>query len=99
MASTIHIWLWANYEQQHLLHLETVKLVNQDCIGGAMGHLVHSIVLAKLVFSSCSFHHVKRTYNRAAHELAQFAKCNQVSNVWMGVTPPCLSYLVQFGPG
>ena len=35
--------------------------VNQDCNGGAMGHLVHCIMSAKLVFSCCSFHHVKRT--------------------------------------
>ena len=76
-----------------------ISSVTQDCNGGAMGHLVHSIVSAKSVFSSYSFHHVKRTYNRAAHELAQFAKCNQVSNVWMGVTLPCLSHLFQFGLG
>ena len=68
-----------------------ISSVNQACSGGAMGHLVHFIVYAKSAFSCCSFHHVKRTYNMAAHELAQFAKCNNVSNVWMGVTPPCLS--------
>ena len=76
-----------------------ISSVNQDCSGGAMGHLVHYIMSAKSVFSCYPFHHVKRTYNRAAHELAQFAKCNNVSNVWMGVTPPCLSYLVHFGLG
>ena len=76
-----------------------ISSVTHDCNGGVMGHLVHSIVSAKSVFSRCSFHHVKRIYNRAAYELAQFAKCNRVSNVWKGVTLPCLSHLFQFGLG
>ena len=47
-----------------------ISFVTQDCNGGAMGHLVHSIVSVKSMFSSCSFHHVKRIYNKVAHELA-----------------------------
>ena len=62
-----------------------------------MGHLVQSIQSVKFVFSCCSFYHVKRDYNKAAHELAQFAKCNQASNLWKGVIPPCLVHFFQFG--
>ena len=58
-----------------------------------MGHLVHSIQSMKSVFSCCSFSHMKRDYNRVAHELAQFAKCNQASNLWKGVIPPFLAHL------
>ena len=71
--------------------------VSQAYYGGIMGHLVHSIQSVKSIFSCCSFSHVKRDYNRAAHELAQFAKCNQTSNLWKGVVPPFLAHLVHYG--
>ena len=74
-----------------------ISAVSQACYGGVAGHLVQSIHSAKSVFSCCSFIHVRRDYNRAAHELAQFAKCNQTSNLWKGVVPPFLAHLVHYG--
>ena len=76
-----------------------ISAVSQACYGGVMGHLVHSIQSAKSVFSCCSFNHVKRDYNKTAHELAQFAKCNQASNLWKGVSPPFLAHLFHSGLG
>ena len=76
-----------------------ISAVSQACHGGIMGHLVHSIQFAKSVFSCCSFNHVKRDYNRAAHEPAQFAKCNQATNLWKGVIPPFLAHLLHSGLG
>ncbi|KAL0001183.1 hypothetical protein SO802_014964 [Lithocarpus litseifolius] len=76
-----------------------ISAVSQGLSGGPMVHLVNGIQLARLSFSCCSFHHVKRDYNRAAHELAQFAKCNHVSNLWKGVIPPFLVHLIQSGLG
>ena len=70
-----------------------ISTISQACYGGVMGHLVHSIQSMKSVFSCCSFSHMKRDYNRATHELAQFAKCNQASNLWKGVIPPFLAHL------
>ena len=64
-----------------------------------MGHLIQGIQLARSSFSCCSFQHVRRDYNRVAHELAQFAKCNHVSNLWKGVIPPFLVHLIQSGLG
>jgi len=54
--------------------ISVIQAVSQDLNGGAMGHLIQGIQLAKSSFSCCSFHHVKRDYNMATHELAQFAK-------------------------
>ena len=46
-----------------------ISTVSQAGNGGIIGHLVQSIQSARSYFSCCSFHHVKRDYNRAAHEL------------------------------
>ena len=76
-----------------------ISAVSQACFGGVAGHLVQSIHSAKSVFSCCSFVHVRRDCNRAAHELAQYAKWNQASNLWRGVGPPFLAHLVHNGLG
>ena len=76
-----------------------ISAVSQACHGGVMGHLVQSIQSVKSVFSCCSFSHVKRDYNKAAHELAQFAKCNQAANLWEGVITPFLAHLLHSGLG
>ncbi|XP_023880426.1 uncharacterized protein LOC111992797 [Quercus suber] len=67
-----------------------ILAVSQGKNGGSMGHFVQSIRSARSYFSCCLFQHVKRDYNRVAHELAQVAKCNPVSNLWKGVIPPFL---------
>lgn len=74
-----------------------VSSISQVLTGGVMGHMVQSIHLARLSFSYCSFQHVERDYNRVAHELAQFAKCNHFTNISKGVTPPILFRLLQSG--
>uniref|UniRef100_A0A7N2MZD8 RNase H type-1 domain-containing protein n=1 Tax=Quercus lobata TaxID=97700 RepID=A0A7N2MZD8_QUELO len=65
-----------------------ISAISQGKTGGSMGHFVHSIRAANSYFFYCLFQHVKRDYNRAAYELAQVAKCNQVSNLWKCVIPP-----------
>ncbi|XP_075645203.1 uncharacterized protein LOC142616204 [Castanea sativa] len=79
--------------------ISIIQPVSQALNGGIMGHLIQGIQLARSSFSCCSFQHVKRDYNRAAHKLAQFAKCNNVSNLWKGVIPPILVHLIQSGLG
>ena len=65
-----------------------ILVVSQGNFGGPMGHFAQSIRSARSFFSCCLFQHVKRDYNRAAHVLAQAAKCNHFSHLWMGVIPP-----------
>ena len=75
-----------------------IQGISQDFRGSETSHLIQGIQLAKS-FLNLSFRHVKMDYNRATYELAQFAKCNHVSNVWKGVTPPFLDHLIQSGLG
>lgn len=79
--------------------ISIIQAISQDLNGSEMGHLIQGIQLAKSSFSCCSFHHVKMDYNRATHELAQFAKYNQANSLWKGVTPPFLDHLIQLGLG
>lgn len=79
--------------------ISVVQAISQDLCGRETGHLVQGIQLAKSSFLSCSFRHMKRDYNRAAHEPAQFAMSSHASNVWKGVTPPFLVHLIQPGLG
>lgn len=51
-----------------------IQAISQDLCGGEAGHLIQEIQRPKSSFASCSFRHMKRAYNGAAHELAQFAK-------------------------
>ena len=56
-----------------------IQAISQDLCGGEVGHLIQGILGAKSSFSDCSFRHVNRAFNGAAHELAQYAKWNNVS--------------------
>ena len=76
-----------------------VQAVLHDLSGGETGHLIQGIQRAKSSFSSCSFQHVKRDYNRAAHELTQFAKCNNANYVWKDDFPLFLEHLIHVGLG
>ena len=71
-----------------------ILAVSQGNVDGPMGHFVHSFWSASSSFSCCLFHHVKRDCNRAAHVLAQVAKCNIFSSLWKGVIPPL--WLISF---
>ena len=74
-----------------------ILAISQALTDGIMGHLVQGIQLTSSSFSYCLFQHMERDYNRAAHGLAQFAKCHHVSNLWKGVIPPFLVHLIQLG--
>lgn len=76
-----------------------IQAITQGLQGDVTDHLIHEIILAKSSFLSCSFRHVKRDYNRAAHELAQFAKCNNACHVWKDVFPSFLAHLIQTDHG
>ena len=59
-----------------------IQAISQDLCGGEVGLLIQGILGANSSFDDCSFRHVNRAFNGAAHELAQYAKWNNVSHVW-----------------
>ena len=58
--------------------------------GNALGHILEDIRAASSSFSFCSFLHLKRDGNRAAHSLAHEAKSFGQSKIWKGIPPPCI---------
>ncbi|KAK4600234.1 hypothetical protein RGQ29_010056 [Quercus rubra] len=57
---------------------------------GEYGMVIQGSLEVLRTFRSCFVRHLKRDYNRAAHELAQFAKVAGSSQQWRGVEPPML---------
>ena len=47
-------------------------------------------------FSSCTARHLKRDYNRAAHELAKETRSAETSQTWFGMDPPFLQQTLLF---
>ena len=70
-----------------------IQAISQDFSGGEIGHLIQGILRAKSSFTNYSFRHVNRAFNGAVHELAQYAKWNNVSHVWKDVFPLFLNSL------
>ena len=62
-----------------------IQAILQDFNGGEIGHLIQGILRSKSSFTDYSFRHVNRAFNGAAHELAQYAKWNNVSHVWKDI--------------
>ena len=69
------------------------RILSKDLSGG-IGHIVHGILDFLEDFSSWQVWHLKRDFNRVAHELTHFAKCNDVNQVWRGVSPPVVRSLI-----
>ena len=67
-----------------------VDAINQSNDNGEFGMVIHGSVELLRFFRSWKIHHLKRDYNRAAHELAQLAKSSGFSQHWVGVEPPII---------
>ena len=48
-----------------------------------------------LLLVARKFKHVKREYNKAAHELVQYARMKEESHCWKGVCPPMVIHVIQ----
>ena len=71
-----------------------INAVNDSTTGTPFGHIIQDIIKAQSSFYFCSFRHLNRAFNYAAHELASFARRNGSFQLWKGVTPPFLVSIV-----
>ena len=65
-----------------------VDAINQSNDNGEFGMVIHGSLDSLHSFRSWKLRHLKRDYNRAAHELAQFAKSSGISQRWVGIELP-----------
>ena len=75
--------------------LSVINAINDSTFGAYYGHIIKDISHAQSTFHFYSFKHLNRSFNSAAHELAQFTRRNGYVNLWKGVTPPFLVPFVQ----
>ena len=75
--------------------LTVINAINDSAFGTLYGHIIQDISHAQSSFVYCSFRHINRAFNCAAHELAQFARSNRSVHLWKGVTPSFLDPFVQ----
>ena len=74
--------------------LSVVKSIIDKETDGSLGHLYSSISQVLESFSRWESKHVKKGYNRVAHELTQLAKRNEASQRWIRVSPPMFLNLI-----
>lgn len=53
-----------------------INAINDSALWTSFGHVIQDIIQAQASFVFCSFRHLNRAYNYAAHELALFARRN-----------------------
>ena len=67
---------------QVIVESDSLSVVNRilaNDFSRGLGHIVHGISGFLEEFLSWQVRHLKRDLNRVAHELAHFAKCNNIS--------------------
>ena len=57
------------------------RILSKDYSGG-LGHIVNDIVNLLDGFAGWQIRHLNRDFNKVAHELAKFARCNNVCHLW-----------------
>ncbi|XP_030943489.1 uncharacterized protein LOC115968280 [Quercus lobata] len=75
--------------------LSVIQSIAANEFDGDTGHLNLGIIGLLKSFRSWELNHLKRDYNRVAHELAQSAKRNEASQCWKGVCSPVVQLLIQ----
>lgn len=67
--------------------ISIVNGINENFKEGSIGHLFQGIIALLSSFTSWKVNHVKRDYDRVAHEVAHLARQSEDSQVWIGVLP------------
>ena len=76
--------------------LLVVQAINTNSNMGELGSIIQGIIGFLRTFGSWNSKHLKREFNRAAHELAQLAKVAGAIQSWEGIDPPLLQSLLIF---
>ena len=63
-------------------------------INGEMGTIIQGALTMLTSFSSWRVNHLKREFNKVAHELAEVTRSTETSRTWIGVDPPWLHNLL-----
>ena len=96
----LHGVLFASKMQVHQALFESDALsiihgLTSEVPGNDFGHILEDIWVASGTFRHCSFHHLKRDGNKAAHTLVLEAKCSGQSKIWKGISPPCIQDILR----
>ena len=71
-----------------------VDAINKSSCNGEFGMVIQGSLELLRSFRSWKMRHLKRDYNRAAHELAQLAKTSGSSQHWKGIEPPVIQHVL-----
>ena len=74
--------------------LSVIQAITCCDIGGDLGHIFQNIKDVSSSFTWCSFQHLKRSGNKAAHEVARAAGSSGVSRVWYGLCPSFVRHVI-----
>ena len=75
--------------------LTVVQDLHVKEVNGSSGHLYQGIIDLLESFCIWKVCHLYREYNKAAHVLAQFAKCNGINQVWKGSVPGMIQHIIE----
>ena len=74
--------------------LIVIQAMNSGSCHGIIGPVIHGILNLLNQFRSWKVLHLKRDYNKVAHELAQYVRKAGMSQTWIGSEPPRLHNLL-----
>lgn len=74
--------------------LIVVQEISSKDVSRETSHITQGILCILECSSSWQIRHVKREFNKVAHELAHYAICNEASQVWEGVSPSVVRLLI-----
>ena len=83
--------------QQIIMEFDSAGVVeafNESNCNDEFGMVIQGSLELFRSFRSWNVRYLKRDYNRAVHELAQFAKAAGSSQQWKGVEPPMLRHVL-----
>ena len=71
-----------------------VEVINANNCNGDIGPVIQGTLELLRHFRSWKVRHLKRDYNKAAHDLAQVAKANGTSQQWKGMELPMIQQIL-----